>query len=279
MTVAQSNSSIGLNDRQLLKSPGAAMGRVREEVCERVDRDEVVASLQFFALVFVLFVLPDEELDVLFGLNPQRVWLIVVFIAGLSFLGYLLARAIDPRTAIVVTGVVGGGVSPGLTIVSFVEQTKRDDEFERTYAWAAAIAVTMLFPRNLVVFGIVSPSLAYSLVLPFGAMAGVSVAVTGVVWSRIRTRDPPTSELDISFQIRPALVFGAGIAVILLAIDTFEVSLPSDATRVGIVLGTVSEMTVYVGITWMARATKMARVIALILLGSASVGTVLVLLI
>lgn len=114
-----------------------------------------------------------------------------------------------------VTGVVGGGVSPGLTIMSFLERTKRYDEFDRTYACAAAIAVTMMFPGDFVVFGIVSPSLARSLVLPFVAMAGVSVTVTGLLWSRIRTREPPTSELDIPFHIRPALVFGAVIAAIL----------------------------------------------------------------
>lgn len=79
----------------------------------RVDRDEVMASLQFSLLVLVLILLPDEELAVFFGLNPQRVWLVVVFIAGLSFFSYLLAKAVDPRTAIGVTGVVGGGCVPG----------------------------------------------------------------------------------------------------------------------------------------------------------------------
>ena len=250
----------------------------REEVCMRVDREEVMASLQFVALVLVLFLLPDEELDVLFGLNPQRVWLVVVFIAGLSFVGSLLAKAVAPRTAIGVMGVVGGCVSPGLTIMSFVDQTKRYAEFDRTYAFAAAIAVTMLFPRNLVVFGIVSPSLTRSVLLPFVAMTGVSVAVTGLLWSRLRTREPPTSELDTSFQLRPALVFGAVIAVILLVINNFDLSLPSDTIRVGIVLGTVSEIPVYIGITWTARTMKIVRVIAIILLGSASVGIPLVLL-
>nr|WP_152422741.1 DUF4010 domain-containing protein [Natrialba taiwanensis] len=129
----------------------------------RVDSDEVRASIQFFSLVLVLFLLPNEKLDVLVGLNPQRVWMVVVFIAGLSYFGYLLAKAVDPRTAIGITGVVGGSVSPGLTIMSFLEQTKRYDEFDRTYACAAAIAVTMMFPRDFVVFGIVSSSLARSL--------------------------------------------------------------------------------------------------------------------
>jgi uncharacterized membrane protein (DUF4010 family) len=248
----------------------------RSGLLERVSRDEVMASLRFAALIFVLFLLPDEELDVLFGLNPQRIWLVVVFVAGLSFFGYLLAKIVDPRTAIGVMGMLGGCVSPGLTIISFMEQTKRYAEFVSVYAFAAAIAVTMLFPRNFIVIGIVSPSLALSLLIPFAAMAGVSVTVAGLGWSHIRMRNPPISEMDTPFQIRPALATGAVVAAILLVINNFEVSIPTDATRIGIVLATVAELMGYTGVTWAAGMTKMARVIAVILLGSAGFGVTIV---
>lgn len=77
----------------------------RNGLFEHVQRDELGALLEFVVLVFVLLLLPNEEFDVLFGLNPQRVWLVVVFIAGLSFFGYLLSKVVDPATAIGVTGV------------------------------------------------------------------------------------------------------------------------------------------------------------------------------
>jgi uncharacterized membrane protein (DUF4010 family) len=243
---------------------------------EHVQRDELRASLEFLALVFVLLLLPNAELDVLFGLNPQRVWLVVVFIAGLNFFGYLLSKVVDPATAIGVTGVVGGCVSPGLTIISLTEQARRYPEFSLVYALAAASAVTMLFPRNPIVVGIVSPSLALSVVIPFVAMASVGVTVTGLLWIRIQTRELPASELDTPFRLRSAFAFGVIVTVIMVVINTFELSIPSDVTRIGIVLITVAEMSVYVGITWSAGERKMAKVLAVILLGSASVGITLV---
>lgn len=244
----------------------------------RVDREIGRASLKFLALAAVLLMLPGEELDVLFGLNPRRVWLVVVFIAGLSFLGYLLSKVLDPATAIGVTGVLGGSVSPGLTITSLTEQVRRYPEFGPVYAVAGALAATMLFARNLIVVVIVSPSLARSLMVPFAGMAGVSIMVTALLWVRTREYKPPTPELDTPFRIRSALAFGAIVAVVLLGIEAFELSLPTEATRIGIVLATVVQLTVYTGVTFTAGVAEMARVIAVILGGSAGVGVILVLL-
>lgn len=245
---------------------------------ERVEHDALRAMLRFVFLVCVLLVLPNEELDILFGLNPQRIWLVVVFITGLSLLGYLLSKIVDPTTAIGLTGALGGCVSPGLTITSLAEQSRRYRDFAQVYAFAAGIAVTMLFPRNLIIVGIVSPSLALSLVVPFVAMASASLAVTGLLWTRTRVSNPPANELDTPFQIRSAFVFVAIIAVVLTLIDAFELSISSDVSRIGVVVITVIEIIAYTGVTWTAGVEKMARVIALILLVSASSGIGLVVL-
>lgn len=243
-----------------------------------VDREDVGAALRFLALVAVLAVLPGEGLGVLFGLNPRRVWLVVVFVAGLSFVGYLLSKVLDTATAIGVTGVLGGSVSPGLTIMSLTEQARRYPEFVPVYAGAGAIAGTMLFARNLVVVAIVNPSLARSLVVPFAGMAGVGVTVAAMQWSRARTGDSPATELDTPFRVRSALAFGALVAAVLVVVESFGLSLSTDTTRVGIVLATVFQLTVYTGVTFTASVTRMARAIAVILVGSAGLGIGLVVL-
>ena len=249
-----------------------------DEPVAGMDREAVDAALKFLALVAVLAVLPGEELGVLFGLNPRRVWLVVVFIAGLSFLGYLLSKVLDPATAIGVTGFLGGSVSPGMTIPSLAEQARRYPEFGSVYAGAAAIAATMLFARNLVVVAIVSLPLARSLLVPFAGMAGVGVVVAGLLWARVRTREPPAAELDTPFRVRSALAFGALVAVVLAVVESAELSLPSDATRLGVVLGTVAQLTAYTVVTFTAGVARMARVVAMILLGSVGAGVGIVLL-
>ncbi|WP_276259226.1 DUF4010 domain-containing protein [Haloglomus litoreum] len=243
---------------------------------DRIDSEDLRATAEFLVLLLVLLVLPDERLDVLLGVNPRQVWLVVVFVAGLSFLGYLLSKIVDPGTAIGFTGALGGAVSPGMTITSLTEQYRRHPEFDLAYTVAAAIASTMLFLRNFVVVAIVSPSIAESLVIPFAAMAGVGFLVTGGIWFRARNRGPPTNELNTPFRIQSALVIGGLVAVILAIVNSVDLSLSASTTRIGIVIATVVQLSVYVTVTWIAGARQIAKMIAVTLLGSASVGITLV---
>lgn len=248
----------------------------RSEVLARVEREEVVASLKFVGLVAVLLVLPDRT--VLFGLNPRRVWLVVVFIAGLSFLGYLLSKLVDPATAISLTGVLGGAVSPGMTITSLAEQARRYPGLAPVYAVAGVAAATMLFPRNLAVVALISPSLAHSLLVPFAGMAGVSATVAVVLWWRTGSSEVGSDEIDTPFEVRSALALGGIVAVALTVVEALGLSLPTDVTRLGLVLGTVAQLLAYTGVTFTAGVTRMARFIAVPLVGNAVVGVVLVLL-
>lgn len=254
------------------------MSTRRNEMRDRIDSEERRATAEFLALLLVLLVVPDERLNVLLGVNPRQVWLVVVFVAGLSFLGYLLSKVVDPGTAIGVTGALGGAVSPGMTITSLTEQYRRHPEFELAYTVAAAIASTMLFLRNFVVVAIVSPALAESLVIPFVAMAGVGFLVTGSLWFRARNREPPTNELNTPFRIRSALAIGGLVAVVLGIVHSIDLSLSASTTRIGIVVATVVQLSIYVVVTSIACAKQIAQVIVVVLLGSASVGIALVVL-
>lgn len=94
-----------------------------DKLLSKIKNGEFIAFLEFLALLIVLPLLPNKELDVLFSVNPRHVWFVVVFIAGLSFLAYLLSKVSNLSTAIGVAGMLGGCISPGLTIMSFIDQS------------------------------------------------------------------------------------------------------------------------------------------------------------
>ena len=256
---------------------------IHDSSCSRIQgffalfgRDELEAFLKFLSLLAVLVVLPGRELDIFFGLNPQLIWLVVVFVAGLSFVGYILSRFIDPTIAIGITGVIGGCVSPGLAIMSLIEQTRRHPAFDLDYALAAAIVSTLAFPRMLIIVSILSPGLALSLVAPFAAMTSISLVVTALLWFQTRTYDSPAINLKTSFRVRPALALGAMVALGLVVINAFNLPLPTAVARSGTVLVVLADLFVHAGISWAAGAKKIAGVIGLILLFSAIVGLALI---
>ncbi len=50
---------------------------------DQIDERERRASLKFILVVVVVLpILPDRELDVLYGLNPRFIWLMVGFVTG-----------------------------------------------------------------------------------------------------------------------------------------------------------------------------------------------------
>lgn len=240
----------------------------------RLARSDVMAVTKFLALFAVLFALPDEK--VVLGVNPRRVWFVVVGVAGLSLLGYLLSKVVDPTTAIGAAGMLGGLVSPGMAITSLLEQEHRAPEFASTYALASALAVTMLFPRNLVVVALVDPSLAASLWAPFLAMGGVAAAVSVVAWRGTQGRAAPADELETPFSLRSAFLIGAIVAVLLAIVHHAQLSIPEGTSRLGVVAVTLFEMTVYTAVTASARAFRMARTVGAILVGSALLALPLV---
>ncbi|MEZ5894170.1 MAG: MgtC/SapB family protein [Parvularculaceae bacterium] len=58
-----------------------------------LSEEELYAALRLLAIsVIVLPALPDEAFGPYDALNPRSIWLLVVFISGLSFLGYWLMK-------------------------------------------------------------------------------------------------------------------------------------------------------------------------------------------
>lgn len=286
-----------------VKEPARAFAR-------RLERGELRDALKFLIVALVVLpLLPNEELDVLFGLNPQFVWLMVVFVSGLDFLGYLLTRLLGPRRGIGLTGLLGGFVSSTATVMAMAEKARRNPEFASVCAFAAAVASITMFPRALVLVAVVNPSLALSLAVPLLGMTAVGALLAAVVMARMRRAEPPTVDLENPFRLGPALAFGAFFAVILLLVETLgslfgdagvygtaivsgladvnaitlslgrlalEGEVASPVAEAGVVLAVVVNSVVKVGIAWIAGTEAMGRLVAGILATAAIVGLSLV---
>ncbi len=84
---------------------------------QQISSQDIYATLKFAVITTIILpVLPNESLgpapfDVL---NPHRIWLMVVLISGISFLGYVLMKLVDAQRGIGLTGLLGGlGVEHG----------------------------------------------------------------------------------------------------------------------------------------------------------------------
>lgn len=188
------------------------------EFADRIERSERLASAKFVLVVLVVLpALPDRELEALYGLNPRFVWLMVVFVTGLGFVAYVLGRVLGPERGIAITGVVGGFVSSTATTVSMAEKTVQNRSLYHVCAFAVVTASIVMFPRALIEVAVVNPALLSSVVLPLGAMTAVGIVAAVLLYWRTATAESiEPDELANPFRLRPALLFGAIFAVVLL---------------------------------------------------------------
>ncbi|WP_436930775.1 MgtC/SapB family protein [Halosimplex halobium] len=188
------------------------------EFADRIDEAERLASVKFILVVLVVLpALPDRSLDVLYGLNPRFVWLMVVFVTGLGFVAYVLGQFLEPEQSIALTGIIGGFVSSTATTVTMAEKTEQNETLYHVCAFAVVTASIVMFPRALVEIAVVNPNLLSRAVLPLGTMTVVGAVAAGALyWRTTSDETVEPGELQNPFRLRPALLFGVIFAVVLL---------------------------------------------------------------
>lgn len=184
-----------------------------------LTRDDILAALKFGVITaIVLPVLPNES----FGpppfdiFNPYHIWLIVVLISGISFLGYLLMKLANPQQGISLTGILGGLASSTATTLSFAQRSHKNPAFARSFSLAILAAWTVMFGRALVEIGAVNFALLRVVLVPMivTAAAGLLYGVY-LYFSAAREEDEESVELSNPFELGPAIQFGLIYAAVL----------------------------------------------------------------
>src|SRR5690606_24400600 len=192
-----------------------------QHLIERIDRDDVVATLKFAVITaLVLPVLPRETYGPppFDAVSPFNVWLMVVFISGLSFLGYVLIQAVGAKRGVGLTGILGGLASSTAVTLMFAERSRDANALSRPLALGLLLAWTIMFGRVLVEVGVVNAPLLAEAWLPItaGGVAGLTWA--GVLYLRERPQgETEPQSFSNPFKLKTAVQFGLLYGVILIA--------------------------------------------------------------
>lgn len=185
-----------------------------------ISREDIYATLQFAVVTaIVLPVLPNQPLGPppFDGVNPYRLWLMVVLISGISFLGYVLIKLVGPRMGIGLTGLLGGLASSTAVTISLTERSKGHAELGRPLALAIMIAWTVMFARVVAIVGMLNVALLRALWGPMVAASVAGLAYCAYLYLAQRTADREDIAFSNPFHLGPALQFGLLYGVVLLA--------------------------------------------------------------
>jgi uncharacterized membrane protein (DUF4010 family) len=198
-------------------------------LARRVELADVEATLKFAVIsVIILPLLPNETfgpppLDVI---NPYKIWLMVVLIAGLNFLGYVLVKVFGTEHGFVVTGILGGLVSSTAVTLSFSQRSRQEPDLSAAFVLAIMVAWTIMFLRVVVIVGLVNRSLAGGLALTLGLMTAAGLLVSLVLWRRTRFHGKGVVTAGTNpFELGEAIKFGLLFGVVTVVAKAAEVYL------------------------------------------------------
>jgi len=161
---------------------------------------------------------PSVIAVMLSAIRPYYVWLIVIMVSFISFVGYLLVKVFGNRAGIGLTGLVGGLASSTATTLSFARRSLEAPALNRHFAMAILLAATVMFPRLLIQIAIVNQALMARMLVPVAVMAltGLAVAVWYYRHNRDDDVDSGTLTLSNPFSLKSALTFALVFATILM---------------------------------------------------------------
>jgi len=220
--------------------------RIHRFAREVVSEVELEDAIKFFVVAFVILpLLPNRELGPYGVLNPAKVWLLVVLLTGIGWLGYIGVRALGQERGLLVTGLAGGFVSATATTAS-MGRLSRTVTGVRSPLASALLASLATFVQLLVVIGLVDIDVLRRLWAP--VLAG-AVVLLGVVVFVYRTAahadrnnsgqaDDETTPPTRPFALRPALVL-AGVLTLALLVGRWgaEVLGPQGAVLAALAAG------------------------------------------
>ena len=189
------------------------------QLVERVSDDDIYATAKFVILALVVLpLLPNRSVGPFDVLNPFSIGIMVVLIAGISFMGYLCTRFLDPNKGLATTGILGGLVSSTAVTLSVSSQVRHNAHLAVPGAMAILGASSTMFARMLVIVGLLEPNLLSTVLAPLGAMALTGYGTVLFLYGKTRrpVSDIPPIPHRNPFELRSALTFGLLYTLVLL---------------------------------------------------------------
>ena len=153
-------------------------------IVKRMTWDELRSGLALLAMSFILLpVLPNRAIDRWGAINPFELWLLTVFIAVISFAGYVAVKLVGYRRGLAVAGMAGGLASSTAATATMSRLARENPAAIDALAAAAIFANAVMAPRILIVLGLLNFDMALKLAPPLVA-GGLVYTLAGFVLMR-----------------------------------------------------------------------------------------------
>mgnify|MGYP003332862521 CR=1 FL=1 len=185
---------------------------------ERLERHELFATLQLVSIAAVLVpLLPDRRMGPWESLNPRVIGMLVLLIAGLSYVGYFAVRVLGARIGLLLTAVFGALSSSTAVTVAYSKRARASRAPVALLAGGIGLAAATMSLRLLLAVSAVHVQLLRLLWPTLAVLAAVPVLAIAFTVARARNEEAAQVELSNPLQLSTALTFGGLLAALSIA--------------------------------------------------------------
>lgn len=192
---------------------------------EKLKDKEVSAIMTLAGIsLIILPILPNQSYGPFDVLNPQNIWLMVVFIVGLNLTGYFVYKFVGKKSSILSNSILGGSISSTATTVSYARKQQKAPDIAgmATFVVTTASAVALL--RILLEIFVVAPTELDALALPLIFNFFCLTVLCALLFYRfaIAKDAPELPEPKNPAEFKTALTFGILYGLVLLLVAFAE---------------------------------------------------------
>lgn len=204
-----------------------SMKPVTHRFVTRLTKADLIATLKFAVITaIVLPVLPNQTYGpVPFNIfNPFKIWVIIVFISAISFVGYVLIKAVGAKRGIGITGLLGGMVSSTAVTLSFTQRSRSAAGLSHNFALAIVIAWMVMYARVFTIVAVLNFPLSKHLLIPILVAIVIALGWSLYLWLANKSSgDKHEISFSNPFELVPAIGFGLLFVVVLFICKVAQV--------------------------------------------------------
>lgn len=271
----------------------AARGPLQQFSTQTLTEQELRNALVLAgAALIILPLTPDRPWTVLAGVNPRKVWQLVVMILAVQMAGDVALRVFGARLGLALSGLVSGFVSSTATIATMGGRARQHPELRTAClagAWFSTVSTTLML---LLIAALLSPALLPTLLPAMGSALLVALLLGALA---LRRHPLPADEdrargraFSLRLAVGMALLF-SGMATLVAWIQGLLGTLATLATAalagfadthsaaaavMGLsVRGEIDAATMLLGVLLAFSANSLSKVVAAYVAGGARYGT------
>lgn len=213
---------------------------------QKLSKEDILATVKFAVIsLLILPFLPNQAygppgLEVL---NPHTIWLFVVFISGIGFVGYVLIKIVGPGKGIWLTGLLGGIASSTALTLNLAGRSRDNEDYASDFTLGIVLSWAVMYVRLYLICVFLSVSLARPLALPLLLPAVPALGYAAYLKFRAsRSHSQKGSDFSNPFRLLPAIKFGVVFTCVMFVANAARVYLGAGALLACSFLGGAAEM-------------------------------------